>query len=134
MATEVEKFGRDHLSLMRFVEDCCVERNGRLVDESIRGNQLREDGDTHPTRLRDGSTLAGHNDLDCLEDLEEAGWVENRGSGIYPLCRLTDAGWRVAGFLRRRRAEHDREAIPPLAELMRVHLEEPLKVRTGVQA
>ncbi len=50
----------------------------------------------YPTRLKDGSELANHDDWDCISDMEAAGLVEWRGTGLQPIITLTNYGWLVA--------------------------------------
>lgn len=46
-----------------------------------------------------------HDDYACLDDFEAAGLVQNVGSGANPRLWLTDKGWKMAGRLRRHKAE-----------------------------
>lgn len=94
MTIDVSKFGKDHWGLMMYVECRCVDHKGALDARNMRV------GAEYPTRLNDGSAVGNHDDWDCLEDLEAAGFVENLGTGANPVCRLTDEGMRVAGALR----------------------------------
>jgi predicted transcriptional regulator len=62
--------------------------NKGIVDYS----RLRTDGRMHPTILKDAVKQANHNDLDCIHDLEDAGFIENKGTGTYPVVKLTEKG------------------------------------------
>jgi len=117
--TPMEKWGKDHWSLFAYVETVCVDR--KPIDrERVRCNPLTHvllqgyrtrmlrspivDGRyQYPTRLKDGETIAGHDDWDVLDDLEEAGLVE-----IYSLVngfvRMTTKGSRVAALLRQHKS------------------------------
>ena len=44
--------------------------------------------------------LPDHDDLDCLDDLEEAGLIDNLGSGLHPMKQLTKYGKEIAAQLR----------------------------------
>lgn len=133
-ATPVHKFGKDHWSMLAYVETCCVDgRDGHgLLDFSrVRCNPIR-----HPllagsaalcgswklnysTRLSGffdfadrsdpekaiaaGLMLRDHDDWDCLDDLQAAGYVEieSLANGI---VKLTELGMDVAGRLRSHKA------------------------------
>ncbi len=108
MKTEV--FGKDHWSTFAYVETCCVENHGELENIRLRINNSR-----HPvgrgwdpkygTRVKNGSIPdPDHDDLDCLDDLEDAGLIEQIGTMINPTIRLTERGFAIAGSLRRHKA------------------------------
>jgi hypothetical protein len=130
----VEDFGRDHWSLFAYLETRCVDYKGTVNGAHLRHNPAKRPAvvgsDTrglsalvagghrwkpeYGTRLRgfwkDGGgtdpsrQIEDHDDIDCLEDLEEAGLVKNEGSGLNPLIRMTKEGSRVAGLLREHKA------------------------------
>ena len=95
-------WGRDHISTLLYVETRCVDQRGKLCLE-----HLRKDGYKYSTRLANGVHLVGHTDLNCIDDFETAGLIENRGTGINPLLKMTDKGWEKAHTLRRERAERN---------------------------
>jgi len=112
-----EKFGKDHWSLLAYVETLVVD------NQPIDRRRMRCNPTTHPlltapyqhkrwepqwgTRLKGyfdahdkaAHQLPEHDDWDCLEDLDAAGLVEFQTltSGI---VRLTPEGRRVANELR----------------------------------
>jgi hypothetical protein len=131
-ATHVQYFGKDHWSMLAYVESCCVD--GAKGIGQLDRRRVRCNGNTHPllnanatvawkdeysTRLAGffdfehradpaqasaaGLQILGHDDWDCLDDLEAAGFVE-----ILTLAnaavRMTDEGNRVAGLLRTHKA------------------------------
>lgn len=112
-----EQFGKDHWSLLAYIETCCVDKGGKVGLERMRCNPK-----THPglavavggfssrtwesswgTRTREG-LIKGHDDHDCAEDLEKAGLIANIGSGINPVFKMTSEGWRVISALRAHKA------------------------------
>ena len=129
----VERFGKDHWSLLAYVETRCVDGKGgvgSLVPAHLRGNPA-----THPllanylptgwkqsysTRLKgffqypgrgdparaiaDGFMVDGHDDWDCLDDLEAAGYLEVL-SLSNPAVQLTPLGIEVAAKLRKHKAQ-----------------------------
>lgn len=115
----VDRFGRDHISTLLYIESRCVDNAGKLQKENLRCNQSRHpihahaiddgsDGVWNPkygTRLVDGTVLAAHDDWDCIDDLAAAGLVERHGSAMYPVFRLTDSGHAMVARLRKERAE-----------------------------
>lgn len=93
----MEQFGKDHWSLLIYIESRAVD-DERHYDR----RHMRSDGKRYPTRLRDGRHVEGHDDLDCLADLAAAELIqEGPGDIAWP----TDRGWQVVGQLRRRRSE-----------------------------
>jgi hypothetical protein len=96
----IERWGKDHLSTLLYCESRAVDHEGRLDTRHMRAAASK-----YPTRLAGGDELVGHDDYDCIADMEKAGLIENLGTGLYPAVRLTPYGWIVAGALRRYRAE-----------------------------
>jgi len=99
-----EKWGKDHWSLLGYVASC--------FDGEIDRRRLRCNPDRHPftdqagwqdsysTRLQDQTeTALGHDDWDCLNDLEDAGMVEVL-SAVNGMVWLTELGSAVAFQLR----------------------------------
>lgn len=125
-AIPAKDFGKDHWSLMAYVETLCVDSSkggvGEIDKRRIRCNPRR-----HPlhavnrnfgvtgwkgeygTRLAGFWTNAGltnlkrqmksHDDWDCLDDLEAAGLIEilSEANGY---VKLTDKGLTVGGLIR----------------------------------
>lgn len=120
----VQKFGKDHWSLLAFVEILCVDHKGAISDvnrQRMRTNIKRHPGhgyfplgtEGHEWKKDWGTRLRGyfekrdsklrlnqHDDWDCLEDFENAGLLENKGSGLNPVLRLTPLGKALAARLR----------------------------------
>lgn len=117
----MEKWGKDHISTLIYLETVCVDHGGKPVMDRMRsepgrprrgwdsgqhgGGPLVNSAKRYPTRLKDGTELFGHDDWDCAGDMEVAGLLEWGGTGMSPVFKLTDFGWKVAGSLRRQRAE-----------------------------
>jgi hypothetical protein len=122
----IEKFGKDHWSLFAYIETRCVDHKGILDKNHMRcKNEAAAAGRTYPgsypswdpkygTRLKgyfkDGGEndeslkLPEHDDLDCFDDLEAAGLIENMGTGLHPAAKLTKYGHEIAGKLREHKA------------------------------
>jgi len=129
--TPASKFGKDHWSMLAYIETLCVEGKdgiGKLDKSRVRCNE-----NTHPmhnvnlggsgaawkpnfsTRLfgffdfqdradtnkavASGFQLLDHDDWDCMNDIEAAGYIEilSEANG---LVRMTKEGCRVNGLLR----------------------------------
>jgi hypothetical protein len=118
----IEQWGRDHWSLLAFVEWLCVNHQGALSVAHRRN--LRCNPKTHPgncsmaqsaicgwkptygTRLKGYYVPGGgvdlrrqiknHDDWDCLEDMEAAGVLQNKGTGMNPVFWLTERGIDLA--------------------------------------
>lgn len=108
-----DQFGKDHWSTFVYVETLCVDNRGipdlrrmrcdpkrhpLLAHASMMG--LPFDGGKYPTRLKGGVELRDHDDWDCAADLEAAGLIENIGSGMNPVFRMTTEGNRIASLIR----------------------------------
>lgn len=132
MSTPVAKYGKDHWSLLAYVENCCV--NGQEGIGEIDRRRVRCNPNTRPmlagvqnpqwklnysTRLADlfdfedrtdpekaiaaGLQLRDHDDWDCLEDLEAAGYVEVL-SLVNGFVKMTENGCGVTAKLRAHKA------------------------------
>lgn len=128
----MERWGRDHWSLLAYVEDLCVNAPrsvGKMDHRRVRCN-----GQTHPlldvngqpwrpswgTRLQGffefadrsdaaaaeaaGVQLGAHDDWDALDDLAAAGLVEPI-SLVNGFVTITEKGVRLAGEIRRHKAQ-----------------------------
>lgn len=110
----IRLFGVDHYSTLLYVESCCVDRSGQLEREKMRCNPARHPqfkhrggwSDAHSTRWAlHHPMVKGHDDWDCVDDLEKAGLVISHGTGVHPIYELTDEGWKLAHQQRRDRAQ-----------------------------
>jgi len=125
----VKDFGKDHWSLLAYVEDCCVnsqEGTGELDRLRMRCNSERHPllvafrgpmgkwQESYGTRLKgywkeDGTEnlkrkLCSHDDWDCLDDLDDNGFIETL-SMVNGLVVMTEMGLGVASKLREHKAE-----------------------------
>lgn len=106
-------FGRDHWSVLLYIESRCVDNSAKLAHESMRCSPKRHPmlAERHhtepcsPTRLRGDKPISDHDDWDCAEDMLRAGWLLQVGTSINPVYLLTDLGWKIVGTLRRFRAD-----------------------------
>ena len=94
----MEKWGRDHQTLLTYIETRCVDQGGIPDPRHLRPG---ESG----TRLPGKVVLANHSDWNCIDDLVAADMLIRHGTGINPVFELTDAGWELAGKMRRARAK-----------------------------
>lgn len=112
----LENWGRDHWSTLLYLDH--VVQN---VDGVPDRRKMRCDPDLHPglahahstlfpkrypTKLKAGKVLHGHDDWDCVEDLEAAGLLEWQGTGINPVIVMTTVGHKVVAEAREHRVEH----------------------------
>ena len=112
-------WGRDHLSVLLYLETVVVKggdpdrdrmrtnvkRHPALAGPSLQALPPEYRTREYPTRLVSGPDLFDHDDWDCARDLEAAGLLRWEGTGVTPIFKLTDLGWKVAGKLRRHRAD-----------------------------
>ena len=131
--TPADKFGKDHWSLLAYVEHCCVNGRdgfGKLDRRRLRCNPNNHmlagvySNDTqwklnHGTRsagffdfeerndpekaIAAGVQLLDHDDWDCLDDLEAAGYIEVL-SLVNGFVKMTVTGCDVAAKLRAHKA------------------------------
>ena len=119
MTVEVARFGKDHWSALAYVECCAVDNKGMLDNRRMRCDADRHPGlinpmldsvqvhNKYPTFLAGGEELPDHDDWDCLDDLEAAGFIEQRGTGIHPVIVMTDLGREVVTAIRKHKATQD---------------------------
>lgn len=122
----IKEFGKDHWSLLGYIETCCVDRMGsssKINHDRMRTNPNRNPPlgsrprpesrwkDEYSTRLksfpwssRDEKEKAkhrvtGHDDWDCLEDLEQTG-LANLFSYVNGFVKITNKGFAIVAELR----------------------------------
>ncbi|KKN18694.1 hypothetical protein LCGC14_0953100 [marine sediment metagenome] len=118
----VHLWGKDHWATFAYLETRIVDHNGMpdldhmrpdLDRHPLMGNRATSSGsqssrEKHPTRLKDADGealyLYDHDDWDCADDAEAAGFLVNKGSGINRMYALTDLGAKVASALRRHKS------------------------------
>ncbi len=106
--TPIDQFSHHHWSLLAYIEARCV--NQELIEpfrlrcspknKYLGGPMIRPPWDpAYGTALRDGTILPDHDDWDCLDDLEENGFIviESTISGI---VKLTDLGIKTVHRIR----------------------------------
>jgi hypothetical protein len=113
-------FGKDHWSLLAYLETRCVDFKGTIDHEHLRCNTkthpglvgfrcaslpppFHNDGSyKYPSMLKPGvPVVPEHDDWDCFYDLEEAKLIDDKGTGIEPVAVMTELGRRVAGEIRK---------------------------------
>lgn len=117
----MSEWGKDHWSLLLYVETRCVDYNGTLDFKHMRDKLMRGDvllnnkwKPEYGTRLKGyfveggendkSRQLPQHDDHDCLEDLEAAMLIKNIGTGMNPLITMTDLGYTYITQLRKHKA------------------------------
>lgn len=123
----VEQWGKDHWSLLAYIEYRAVNHKGVLDKRHLRiKNPMVANATDSPfpapkwkpewgTKLRgyflpngeknQSKVLENHDDLDCIEDMEAAGLVENLGTGLHPASKLTTKGQKFAAALSKHKQE-----------------------------
>lgn len=123
-AAKLEEFGKDHWSTFAYIETVCVDQKGRPSLDRMRCNMNRHPGLVGATVNRFGTAkwkpeystrlkghfqtpnqINGHDDHDCADDLERAGLIKVKGSGIHPVYEMTKLGIQVASMLREHKAK-----------------------------
>jgi len=117
----VELWGKDHWSTLAYIETCCVDGKGKVVNDRMRTDQDRHpalvghrvamlstsslyDDTTYPTRLKGEQSLEDHDDWDCATDMEAAGLLKWEGTGMHPIFVLTEMGIQLCAQLRKHKA------------------------------
>lgn len=130
----IEQFGKDHWSLLLYIETRIYDYKGildpyhmRIKNLAIRSGWKPEYG----TRLfgywnKDETVnpllrLHNHDDYDCLDDLEIEGLVKNISTGLRPVCVITKKGARVLSQLlfHKQNGGHCSNFIPNEKEIVR---------------
>ena len=114
----VSVFGKDHWSTFAYAHHCAINFEGLL--DPIR---MRVDGDTYPTRLKDGVKIKGHSDYNCLEDLESTGFL-NMTTGLGQHITITDKGFEAMSQLSKHKATGGIFATFVFLEKTELHVEE----------
>jgi len=55
--------------------------------------------------LAAGAQAHDHDDWDCADDIETAGFVRVLGTGVNPVFKMTEKGWEVVKQLQTHRAQ-----------------------------
>lgn len=116
----IERWGKDHWSLLGYVECRCVDNGGELEPKHLSCNKKypfangEKWSDEYSTRLNgyfledgkvDKSKMAvGKCDWDCLMDFEKEGLVELQSSLLVGQVKLTEKGIDFANELRGHKA------------------------------
>lgn len=117
----IKEWGKDHWSLLAYIEYRGINHKGVLNKDHLRiKNPIVANSGNYPlprpewkpeygTRLRgyflpegkkdETKVVPDHDDLDCIEDMEKEGLVENLGTGLNPACKLTKKGQRIVSAL-----------------------------------
>lgn len=113
---EIDRWGKDHWSTFAYIETRIVDHKGVPDVRHMRCDcdlhpQFESPYMTHaaagkkyPTRLAGGVQVPDHDDWCCLDDAEEAGLLENVGTGLNRVYVLTPWGRKVANALREHKA------------------------------
>jgi hypothetical protein len=115
MSVPVNQFGKDHWSTFAYIETRLVDYKGVLNRDHMRCKSNRiafhnaanamVGAANYPTKLKGGVLLDDHDDWDCVDDLESAGFLRWEGTGVNPVFKLTELGQKVAQQLRAHKAE-----------------------------
>ena len=113
----ISMWGKDHWSTLLYVECRCVDNKGKLDRRQMRCDSdlhpaldanariLGSDRKKYPTLLKDKTKVLNHDDWNCIEDLQMMGFLSYAGGILGATIMLADKGWKIAGKLRRWRAE-----------------------------
>lgn len=126
----VNDFGKDHWSLLAYIETCCVDSNGKFDLRRIRVNPKthpqhavdilsdRKWSSNYGTILNGGRVLPDHDDIDCLEDLERLGFIYIK-SLVSEVAVLSPMGIIVSNQIRNHKASGGKYSdfkISPICE------------------
>ena len=126
----IEQFGKDHWSLLLYIETRIHNYEGvldichmRIKDPSWKpeyGTRLfgywNEDNTTNSLLQ-----LHYHDDYDCLDDLEAENLIKNIGTGLRPVCTITKKGAKALSqlLLHKQSGKHCSNFIPNRKESVR---------------
>lgn len=113
---ETENWGKDHWSLLAYFETRCVDHKGKpdfahmrinskkrpISNGTIKDTMFERSWEkTYGTKLKDGKIPnTDHDDYDVMEELEKIGFINNVGTGLHPIIKLTKLGKKVATLIR----------------------------------
>lgn len=109
----IEQWGADHWSTFAYIETRCVDHGGAPDIRHMRCDSDRHPQFAHvvspgnkkyPTRYK-GGELTDHDDWDCMDDCELLGLIENKGTGLHRVYKLTALGRMVAAQLRQHKMD-----------------------------
>jgi len=116
----MKEWGKDHWSLLGYIETRCVDYKGVMDHKHMRCNpkthpglrlhqHMQEGWESSPylygSVLRERKVEPEHDDWDCFYDIEKEGLIEDIGTGIHPVAKLTALGKRIASALRAHKAD-----------------------------
>lgn len=130
-SVSIDKFGKDHWSTFAYIETCCVDNAGKVDKSRMRTNENKHpllasnvsiafkwkksnntrlkgffqlDGRDDPQKaIEAGLMIDGHDDWDCLDDLESHGLIEIL-SLANPMVQMTKLGLDASAKLRAHKA------------------------------
>jgi hypothetical protein len=127
MVTSIENWGKDHWSLLVFIETQIVNAKNTKEfpsskldltrmrvnsDKRVFTNGASRMGstmswrDTWGTKFKGGEILdPKHDDIDVLDELEESGFVKNHFTDMNPIVSLTKKGYEACNRIRKHKAE-----------------------------
>jgi len=113
----MKNWGKDHWSLLIFIETQVVDSDGTdsaILDlRRMRVNSTKRHfgngvsfgwEESWGTRFKDGVLDGQHDDIDVMNDLIDAGLVENTFTELNPIVRLTDSGLEMCNKVRNHKA------------------------------
>jgi len=59
--------------------------------------------DKYSTRIKDGEQIRGHDDWDCAEDLQAAGFIKIVSMADFQI-EMAELGWKATNLLRKHKA------------------------------
>ena len=113
----MNNWGKDHWSLLAYFETIAVDYDGKVDVRRIRINStkrgysngnitsLQDWQDTWGTRMKGGYIPdTQHDDIDVMNELEEAGLVKNVFTEMNPIIEITEKGREVVGKIRKHKS------------------------------
>ncbi|MGR5558371.1 hypothetical protein ACQKQC_19035 [Vibrio fortis] len=110
----ISEFAKDHWALLAYVEDLCVNSSDGIG--SIEKRRMRCNPERHPnesanyawkdeygSRITGGQVVPGHDDWDCLNELEANGLVEVISMANLAI-KMTQHGNEVTAMVRSHKA------------------------------
>lgn len=122
----IANWGKDHWSTLLYIESIIFDVYARPAMDKMRqhSGRIRRGWDSpmarvvsvfsqdYPTQtiIRDPNnwdTIIGHtevhdhDDWDCIDDMETEGLLEQLGTGLQPVVKLTDYGYTVVAALKK---------------------------------
>jgi hypothetical protein len=103
--------GRDHAKMLIYLQTVVANYGGLPMNHNDGQHMSNKFGPhwsgKYSSRKWDGTKFENHDDIDCIDDLEELGIIESHGTRMNPFVEFTELAHKICGeFLDERQGKH----------------------------